>query len=199
MLSFFQNLFYYYYYHLKIIFIKNIILYQLNFQELYVIFLNDLLCEPSKKTDINIPYIKKISRNTILEMNDLNDLEEVLLLIKEKNENNYLKNEIKKLEFEIARNSNNNNNKCLLTLKEGFIIYHDDNYNNPQIYKYHNHKFYNKNYGIMNICKNKNRNELIYTLNLLKNFYDVYQNLIYNNDNKSITISTLNNIINNLN
>ena len=117
---------------------KNYILYKYNFDELWVIFINDLTIEPINKTDINIPYIKKISRNTIIEMKDIRELEEILLLIKDNN--NDLKKEIKKLEFEIARNIKKSN-QCLLTLKEGFIIYKNEN-NITEIYKYYNNNFY---------------------------------------------------------
>ena len=173
--------------------LKHKILYKYNFDELWVIFINDLTIEPINKTDINIPYIKKISRNTIIEMKDIRELEEILLLIKDNN--NDLKKEIKKLEFEIARNIKKSN-QCLLTLKEGFIIYKNEN-NITEIYKYYNNNFYEKKYGIMNICKNKNKNQLNDIYKKLKSFYDVY--LLLSNINKPITIELLNNFINNLN
>ena len=76
--------------------LKHKILYKYNFDELWVIFINDLTIEPINKTDINIPYIKKISRNTIIEMKDIRELEEILLLIKDNN--NDLKKEIKRIQ-----------------------------------------------------------------------------------------------------
>lgn len=179
-------------YEKQIINIKNKILYKYNFDELWVIYINDLCRKPIGLTDINIPYIKKISRNTIIEMKDLNELKEILILITDND--NQIKKEIRRLEFEIAKN-NKMNNQCCMTLKEGFIIYKDNN-NRKQIYKYNNDKFYQKNYGIMNICKNKNNNELKEILNKLKSFYNIY--ILITNIKEPITLEILNNLIVNI-
>jgi len=179
-------------YQNQIINIKNKILYKYNFDELWVIYINDLSRKPISLTDINIPYIKKISRNTIIEMKDLNELKEILILITDND--NQIKKEIRKLEFEIAKN-NKINNQCCMTLKEGFIIYKDNN-NKKQIYKYNNDKFYQKNYGIMNICKNKNNFELKEILNKLKSFYNIY--ILITNIKEPITLEILNNLIVNI-
>jgi len=179
-------------YQNQIINIKNKILYKYNFDELWVIYINDLSRKPISPTDINIPYIKKISRNTIIEMKDLNELKEILILITDND--NQIKKEIRKLEFEIAKN-NKINNQCCMTLKEGFIIYKDNN-NKKQIYKYNNDKFYQKKYGIMNICKNKNNFELKEILNKLKSFYNIY--ILITNIKEPITLEILNNLIVNI-